>query len=56
MPLQEITYLNIGGYPNIQVLEIVKKRSKDILVRDPESGKEFPIPRRAVVEIKEAKK
>jgi hypothetical protein len=39
------------GMPCDQVLKIVKKRSKDILVRNPEDNHEFTIPRNAVESI-----
>ena len=56
MPYQNIRYTNKLGHPTELVVQIIKKRSKDIIVRLPEDDREFSIPRKAVESISEAVK
>jgi hypothetical protein len=54
--LQRIRFINKEGLPNDMVLKIVKRQSKNIIVRNPEDDSLMTIPRGAVQEISEAKK
>jgi len=54
--MQRIKYINKAGYTLDQVLKIIKRKSKEIIVRDPNDGHEFPIPRHAVESISEPEK
>ena len=54
MTMQRIKYFNKTGDPCDMILQIIKKQSKYILVRNPEDNHEFTIPRIAVESIEEA--
>ena len=56
MPLQRIVYLNKVGETLDQVLDIIGKRSKNIVVKHPGESKSFEIPRKDIEEISEPEK
>ena len=54
--MQRIKFINQEGYPCDMVLQIVKKLSKVIIVKDSEGNLLAPIPRNSVESISEPKK
>lgn len=53
---QRIKYINAEGHPHEQVLQIIKRKSKEIIVRDPNDDHVFSIPRHSVESISDPKK
>lgn len=51
--LQRIIYLNKDGYPYDRVWDIIGKRSKNIIVKDPMDGKISEIAREDIESISE---
>ena len=54
--LQRIIYINKAGETLDLVLDIIGKKSKCLIVRNPEDGKEYNIPRHDIESIEEPQK
>jgi hypothetical protein len=53
MPVQRVIWLNKVGQEFDMVLDIIGKRSKNIVVKHPGENKSFEIPRKDISEITE---
>jgi hypothetical protein len=51
--IQRVIFINKAGETLDMVLDIIGRKSKDLIVRHPETGEEFPIPRRFIESISE---
>ena len=54
--LKRIKYINKDGQPYDMVLDLIRKKSKDIVVRRIDDNFEFTIPRKAVESITDPEK
>ena len=53
MNIRRVKYINKIGFRNDLILAITKKRSKDIVCKQPDDGAEIIIPRGSVKSIEE---